>query len=162
MVNFTLDNAIALLALLVSGWAFYRTHLTNKEMISLQRASADLAKAQKAELEREAADRESIKIGVYWYNAANNSSRVMVENMGLVPAFDVHFTFEPRPGYESPEVKGEIDEFFPIAEMGPGDSVNFLIAPCDDTGDKWPAVISWRNGANEKACRRIVLGPKTA
>lgn len=158
-MNFTLDNTIAILALLVSVWAFYRTHLTNKEMISLQKASSDLAKAQKAELDREAADRESIKVGAYWYNAANNSVRIMVENMGLVPAFDVHFSFEPQPGYESPEVKGELDEHFPIEEFRPGDSINFLITPCDDTGGKWPAVISWRNAANKKACKRITLGP---
>lgn len=158
MVNFTLDNAIAILALLVSGWAFYRTHLTNKEMISLQKASSDLAKMQKAELDREVTDRESIKIGAYWYNAANDAIRIMVKNMGLVPAFDVSFSFEPRPGYESPDIKGELDKYFPIAEFRPDDSINFLIAPSDETGDKWPAVISWRNDANEKACRRIVLG----
>lgn len=160
-MHLTLDNAIALLALLVSVWAFYRTHLTNKEMISLQKPSSDLAKAQKAELDRKVADRESIKIGAYWYNAANQSVRIMVENMGLVPAFDVNFTFEPLPGYESPEMKGELDECFPVTELQPGGSVNFLIAPCNETGDKWPAMISWRNGVGEEASKRIVLGPKT-
>lgn len=149
-----MDIVISVIALIVSIVSLIRTMKIDKISIAQQQESANLAKLQRAIIEREEAENNSVTVSAIWYIASKNNHRIEVINTGHKRAKSIDFSFIES-NRDLPIISGEIEEKFPIACLDPGEKRSFRIAPDQSTGMTWKARLSWLDEAGkqyEKEC----------
>ena len=141
-MNISTGDVIAALALLLSGYATWRSHGFKKkeaELLDVQRkVNALLLEKEK----REAAQATRADLGASFFSLGSSKHRLKVFNKGKATAYGVEIDF---PDGDDVVIKSDIQDKFPMETMEPGQSVELIAAVHMGTKRKHTIRLVWHD-----------------
>jgi hypothetical protein len=139
-----LTLVVSCLAVILSVHTLREQRKLQREANELQRVTAELAKRQIEQLQAQEAARNRTSLAVDLYKQGN-SHRLRVSNVGNADALDIRIELEVPQGSESPLVKEELAQKFPVKRLSVGGTVFLLCGIYLDSPPSIEGVVSWSN-----------------
>jgi len=144
----SLGDIIAGLALLLSGYATWRTHTFKKREEELLEIQKKLNELMLDKEKREAAREKEADLNARFIPVESNKHRLRVFNKGKAAAHQVTIDF-PEGNDVIPE-EDNIKEKFPLELLEPMDSVDLVAAFTYGAKGKLVVRLSWQNADGER------------
>ena len=141
-----LGDIIAFFALLLSGYATWRTHRFKKseeELLDIQKKLNVLIIDKE---KREAANEKKAELGANFITIGSNKHRLKIFNKGKATAYNVTIAF---PEENNIIHKHDIDAIFPLESLERGQSVELFAVIGMHTKSKLAIHLSWQNEDGE-------------
>lgn len=143
----TVDNIIAGLALILSGYATWRSHKFKKkeeDLLELQRKVNALVLEKE---QREATEASRAELGAHFVTLGSGKHRLKIFNKGKAVAKHVQIDF---PDGNDVIIESDIREKFPMETMEPGQSVELIAAVAKGTKRKLAICLRWQDFDGEE------------
>ncbi|GAB4228026.1 MAG: hypothetical protein Kow0032_07850 [Methyloligellaceae bacterium] len=150
MGGITISDIVAVIALLLSGYAIWTTQKFNKRQLSLIESQEELNKRLLAQDESDALEARKADVGAKYVKLGSSKYKLRVFNKGKAVARNVRIEF---PDGESSVPASELREKFPMEILEQHGSVDLIAAVSMDTPSKQTAVLRWEDDhsdSNEK------------
>jgi hypothetical protein len=141
-----LSEFIALLALLLSGYATYRSlkfKKSEKELVDVQKKLNQLMLEKE---KREATQAKKADLGANFIKVGKHKHRLKVFNKGKATAYNVNIEF---PEGNDLILEHDLEEKFPLEIMERGQSVDLVAAFDLQSKSKLKVKLSWENEREE-------------
>lgn len=138
-------TALALIAIVMSGFALFVQHRLQKESNDLQRATSDLARKQLKILAREDDARNKARITLDLVKENRTSFRFVLTNIGQVDARNVNLDLLLDKPSDSPLIASEVKSKLPAPKLPPGGSLSLIAALHMGSPLAYRARLTWTN-----------------
>jgi hypothetical protein len=138
--------AIAALGIVVSTWSLLRTRRLNRQQLRLHTKQEELIDLQLQALRRESTpapvtEKADVRVDL---EGSGGNYKFVVTNWGRVPARDVTFDLDVKPGSVSP-LATDYEDKIPIPILAPGSRCALSAALTFGTGTTFQARWTWYN-----------------
>lgn len=150
MDGISVSDIVAVVALLVSGYAIWTTQKFNRRQLSLIESQEELNKRLLAQGESEALDARKADVGAKYVKLGSSRYKLKVFNKGKATARNVRIEF---PDGDSPVPQSELRDKFPMEILEQHGSVDLIAAVHMQTPPKQTAILRWADDysdSNEK------------
>lgn len=141
-MDISIGDIIAALALLLAGYATWRSHAFRKneqDLLDVQRKVNALILDKE---QREASEASRAELSATFVSLGTNKHRLKVFNKGKAVAHNVQIDF---PDGNEVVIESEIEEKFPMEMMEPGQSVELIAAVHDQMKRKHAIRLRWQD-----------------
>jgi hypothetical protein len=150
----TIGDCISGIALLLSGYAVYRTVKFNERQKSLIESQEKLNNLLLDKEKSEMANDKKANLGVAFINLGSSKHRLKIWNQGKSMARNIMIEFPEGNDILSQQ---EINEKFPLESLDTYQSVELFVAVTNMTKRKLPIRLIWADDFNE--CNRKIVYP---
>lgn len=153
-MGLTIGDVVAVLALLLSSYATWRTHKQQEQEATLAELQRQINFLVLRKEEREARESELVDLGANFVMLGTQKHRLRVFNKGRVTAYDVQVTF---PEGNDLILEEDIRDKMPLESMQPGQSVDLLAAVSMGSPRKMTVRLSWTDANRQKVDKDVHL-----
>jgi hypothetical protein len=146
-MTFSLGDIIATLALLMSGYATWRSHRFKKKEEDLLEVQKKLNALILEKEEHEATEANRAELGANFITFGSRRHRLKIFNKGKAVANQVEVDF---PDGNDVVIDSDIQNKFPMESMEPGQSVELIAAVPKETKRKLTVRLIWQDKNGEK------------
>lgn len=142
-----IGNIIALLALILSGYATYRTHKfkeSEQELFELQKKVNKLVLSKE---KKEADEATKANIGANFIKIGKAKHRLKVFNKGKATAYNVKIEF---PDGNDLIIESDVEDKFPMEIVEQGQSVDLVAVSHTQSNNKLKIRLIWENDDGSK------------
>jgi len=154
MDGITLSDIVAVIALLLSGYAIWTTSRFNKRQISLIESQEVLNRRLLAQGETEEQEARKADVGAKYVKMGSRNYKLRVFNKGKAPARNVRIEFSDG---DSPVPKSELTHKFPMEILEQHDSVDLIAAVHMQTPPKQTVILRWADDHSDDNEKTVYL-----
>jgi hypothetical protein len=141
----TLSILVSCLAAFISLVVWSGQRKLTRESNDLQRATAELAKKQLEILLREDKGKNTARLSLDLVREGKSSYFFRVTNISDIDARDIELELVLPDPEDSPIIKSEYAEKFPVKRLDPGSSVSLIAALTISSPSAYNAILKWTN-----------------